>query len=125
MSAVYDRFDLPGARHVADRFHWSDLARDVDLMRHQDQFGATGDPSFKCGCDLVEIPWWNWNLHQLYHQPFALFTLTQRCQHSRIILSGGEYLVSGFEIHSHQENLERFGSVARNRDLFAIATKHL
>ena len=64
-------------------------------------------------------------LTSLQHQTFAMFTLTQCCQHARIILRRRENLIARFEIHAHQKNFERFGCVSRDRDLFAIAAKHL
>ena len=92
-------------------------------MRHQNQAGAIGDSFFKGGGDLVEVLRRNRNLNQLELQAFAFLALAQRGQHARIILGGGENFVAGFEVHAHQQNLERLGSVARDRDLFAIAAE--
>ena len=108
---------------VADRFHRRDLAGDVDLVRDQDEAGAIGDSFFKCGGDLVEVLRRNRNLNKLQFEVFAFFALTQRGEHARVILSGGENFVAGFEVHPIEKNLERLGSVAGDRDFFAIAAE--
>src|SRR5829696_5502274 len=102
MRAIDDRLDPPCTRQLADRFHRRDLARDVHLVRNEDQLCSTRDPFFK-GCrNLAEILWRDWDLHELEHETFATFTLSQRGQHARVVLRRGEYLVARFEIHSHQ-----------------------
>ena len=102
MSAVDDRLDPFRARHFADGFHRRDLAGNVDLMRHQDQPGAIRDSFRERGCDLVEVLRRDGNLDQLQLQVLAFFALAQSGEHARVILSGGEDFVAGFEIHSHQ-----------------------
>src|SRR5687767_10867106 len=37
MSTVNDSLDSLCARHIANRFHWRDLAGDVHLMRNEDE----------------------------------------------------------------------------------------
>src|ERR1041385_3859269 len=93
-------------------------------MRDQDQPGAVVDSLFKCYRDLVELLRRNWNLDQLQLEAFPLLALTQRGQHAWIILRSSENFVAGLEVHAIQENLERLGSIARDRDLFAVAAEH-
>ncbi len=81
-------------------------------------------PLFKSCGDLAQVLWRNWNFDQLQHQAFALFALAESRQHARVVLSSSENFVTGFEIHAHQQNLERLRRVARDRNLFAVATKH-
>src|SRR6185503_8569782 len=100
-------------------------ARDVHLMRNENEFRSTGDSFFESRGDLVQILRWDRNLHHLQHETFAPLALSQGGQHARVILRRREYLVARFEVHSHQDDLERLGCVARNRDLFAVAIKHL
>ena len=67
----------------------------------------------------------NRNLNELELEVFPLLTLTQRGEHARVILSGGENFVAGFEVHAHEQSLERFRSVARDRDFFTVAAEQL
>src|SRR5437763_1832550 len=76
MGAVHDRLDAFGASHLADRLHRSDLTRDVDLMRHQNQTRAVGYSFGKGGGNLIEVLRWNRNLNELKLQAFSLLTLT-------------------------------------------------
>ena len=121
MGAVDDGLDAAGASEVADRFHRRDLAGDVDHVRDEDQFRAVGDSFFKRGGDLVEVLGRDRDLNQLQFEVFAFLALPQGGEHARVILSGGENFVAGFEIHPVEQNLERFGRVASDRDLFAVA----
>jgi hypothetical protein len=123
MGAVDDGLDAAGAREVADCLHRRDLASDVDLVRDEDQAGAIGDAFFKRGSDLVEVLRWNRDLNQLQLEVFAFLSLPQGGEHARVILRGGEDFVAGFEVHTHEQNLERLGGVAGDRDLFAIAAE--
>src|SRR5664279_5254456 len=82
MRAVHDRFYSFGTRHLADRFHRSDLAGDIDLMRDQDKAGAIGHAFFKRSGDLVEVLRRNGNLNELELKIFTLLPLTQRGQHA-------------------------------------------
>ena len=122
---INDRLDSLCTRDLADRFHGSDLARDVHLMRNENEFCSTRDSIFKCCCDLVEILWRDRDLYELEYETLATFTLSQRGQHARVVLRRGEYLVARFEIHSHEQDLKRLRSITRDRDLFAIAAEHL
>src|SRR6185369_17702548 len=70
MCAVNNRLDSLCARHFADRFHRRDLTRDVYLMRNENKFRSTRDSFFESRRDLVQVLWWNWNLHQLQHETF-------------------------------------------------------
>ncbi len=125
MRAVDDRLDSFGARHFADLLHGRDLTSDIHLMRHENQLRSARDSAFECISDLAQVLWRNRNLHHLQHKTFTTFTLTQRGQHSRIVLRRRENFIAGLEIHSHQANLERLRCIARDRDLFAVATKYL
>ena len=90
-------------------------------MGDEDEFRAISDSSFKRGGDLVQILRRNRDLDELQLQIFALFALTQGREHARVILSGGENFVARFEVHAVEQNLERLGRVARDRDLFPVA----
>ncbi len=121
MGAVDDSLNTAGTRHVANCFHRSDLAGDVDLVGDQDKPSAVGDSFFKCRGDLVEVLRRNRNLDELKFEAFSFSPLTQGGEHARVILGSGENFVVRLEVHAHEQNLERLGSVARNRDLFAVA----
>ena len=125
MRAVHDCFNAFCTGYFANSFHRCDLASDVDLMRDQDKPGALRDSFFKCSGDLLELFRRNGNLDQLQFKAFSLLTLPQRGQHARIILGGGENFVAGLEVHASQQDLERLRSVARDRDLFAVAAEEL
>src|SRR5688572_11087991 len=125
MGAIDDGFDSFRARHFADSFHGRDLARDVYLVRHQDQFRSVCDSTLEGSRDLVEVLWWDRNLHHLQDQSLAAFALAQRGQHARVVLSGAEDFIARFEIHAHEQDLERLRSVASDGDLFAVAAKDL
>ena len=125
MRAVDDGLNAVRARHVADCFHRSDLAGDVDHVRDENESGAVGDSFFKRGGDLAEILWRNRNLNELELEIFPFFPLTQCGEHPRVVLGRGENFVAGFEVHAHQQNLKRLRRVARDRDLFAIAAEQL
>src|SRR5689334_5049227 len=124
MRSVDDRLDALRAGQVADLFHGCNLAGDVHLVRNEDQFRSTRDSFLERRGDLAEVLGRNRDLHHLQDEAFATFTLVQGRQHARIILRGREYLVARFEIHSHQQDLERLGRVARYGDLFEITVKH-
>src|SRR5207248_2866780 len=123
MRAVHNRLDSFGASHLADSLHGSDLSRDVDLVRDENQAGAAGNSFFKRCADLIEVLWRNGNLNQLKLEAFSPLTLTKRTKHARIILGGGENFITRLEVHAHQKNLERLGSIARDRNLFSIAAE--
>ncbi len=123
MGAVDDGPDAADARDVADSFHRRDLAGDVDLVRDEDEASAIGDSFFKRGGDLVEVFRRNRNLNELQFEPFSFLALTQRSEHARVILGGGEDFVAGLEVHAHEQNLERLGRVTRDRDFFAVAAE--
>src|SRR6266404_5833143 len=103
MRAVHNGLDSFGASHVADSFHGSDLSRDVDLMRDQNQARATGNSFFKGGGDLIEVLGRNGNLNQLKLQALSLLALTEGGKHARIVLGGGENFVTRLEVHAHQK----------------------
>src|ERR1700730_11052696 len=103
MCAIHDRLNSFSASHVADSLHGSDLSRDVDLMRDQNQARSTGNSFFKGRGDLIEVLWRNGNLNQLKLQAFPLLPLTERGKHARIILGGGENFITRLKIHAHQE----------------------
>src|SRR5919197_2341928 len=121
MRAVDDGLNAAGTRKIADCFHRSDLAGDIDYVRDEDEASAAGDSFFERSDDLVEVLRRNRNLNELELEVFAFFPLTQRGEHARIILSRGENFVARFEIHAHEQGLERLRSVAGDRNLFAIA----
>src|SRR5438874_1497852 len=123
MRAVHDGLNAFGAGQVADSLHRSDLSGDVDLMCHQNQTRAVGYSFGKGGGNLIEVLRWNRNLNELKLQAFSLLTLTQRGKHARIILGSGENFIAGLKVHAHQKNLEGLGSIARDRNLFAIAAE--
>ena len=123
MGAVDDGFNAAGAGQIADCFHRCDLAGDVDLVRDEDQFCAIGNSFFKRGRDLVQIFRRDRDLNQLELEVFAFLALPQGGEHARVILRGGENFVARFEVHAHEQILERLRRVARDRDLFAIATE--
>ena len=125
MRAIDDGLNTACPRHVAHCFHRGDLAGDVDHVGDEDEPGAVGDSFFKRGGDLVEVLRRNRNLNELKLEVFPFLTLTQRGEHARVILSGGKNFVAGFEVHAHEQSLERFRSVARDRDFFAIAAEQL
>src|SRR5207253_10014094 len=103
-----DHFGLNsfGASHGADSLHRSDLSRNVDLMRNQNQARSTCDSFFKCRGDLVEVLGWNRDLDQLKLQAFSLLSLTERGKHARVMLGRGENFIARLEVHAHQKNLE-------------------
>ena len=105
MGAVDDRLDAAPARQVADRFHRSDLAGDIDHVRDQDEAGALCDSFFKRGGDLIKVLCRNRNLNQFELEVFALFPLTQCSEHARVILGRGKNFIAGFEIHAHEQSL--------------------
>ncbi len=74
--AVDDRFDSHCARHFANGFHGRDLARDVYLVRHENQLGSARDAFLERRRDLVEIFRWDRDLHHLEHETFAAFALS-------------------------------------------------
>src|SRR5205823_8625812 len=78
---------------------------------------------FKRGGDLVQVPGRNRNLNELELEVSPFFPLTQGSEHARVVLGGGENFVTWFEVHAHEQNLERLRSVARDRDFFAIAAE--
>src|SRR4030095_372977 len=75
MRAVNDSFDTSRTRHFANRFHRSDLASDVDLMRHQNKSCAVGYSLLKRRQNLVQVLWRNRNFYQLKHEALALLAL--------------------------------------------------
>src|SRR5258708_9608195 len=123
MRAVDNRLDATRARHLADSFHGRDLARDVYLMRDLNQTRARGDGVFERGGALVDDLWRNRNLDQVQLDACALLALSNRRQHTAIVLSGGENLVAGFQVHSEEQSFQRLGSVARDGNLFAITAE--
>src|SRR5690348_2774846 len=106
MRAINNCFNSPCSRHVTHSFNWRYLASNIDLMSDQYDSSAVGDSAFKCGGDLIQVLWRDGNLNQLKDDPFTSFTLSERRQHPRVILCCSQYFVTGFEIHSHQQNLE-------------------
>src|SRR6266498_1385282 len=124
MSAVDNRFDAFCARHFADRLDRSDLASDVDLVGHQNQTSARRYAAFESRGNLIEVFRWNGYFYQLQDQTLASLALPQSCQHASIILGGSKNLVTRLEIHSHQQNLERFRCIAGDGNLFTIAPKY-
>ena len=125
MRSIDNGLNTACPRHVAHCFHRSNLAGDVDHVGDEDKPGAVADFFFKRGADLIEVLRRNGNLNELKLEVFPLLTLTQRGEHARVILSGGENFVAGFEIHAHEQSLERFRSVACDRDFFAVAAEQL
>src|SRR5215207_703085 len=107
MSAINDRLDPFCTRHLANLFDGRDLTGDVYLMRNEDELRSIRDSSFECCCDLVQVLGWNRDLHQLEQEAFTTLALAQRGQHARVVLRRGKDFIAGFEIHSHQKNLER------------------
>src|SRR5215213_5142130 len=107
MSTINDSLDSFCTRHLANLFDGRDLAGDVYLMRNENQLRSIRDPSLECRCDLVQILGWKRDLHQLEQEAFTTLALAQRGQHARVVLRGGKDFIAGFEIHSHQKNLER------------------
>ena len=101
MGAVHDRLDPFRARHFADRFHGCDLARDVNLVRDQNQPRPVGDSFLKSRRELVEVLRRDRDLDQLELQVFALLPLPERRQHPRVILGRGQDFVTGLEVHPH------------------------
>src|SRR5262249_42086832 len=101
----------------------SDLAGNVDHMRDEDEASAVSDSFFKRGGDLVEVLRWDRNLNEFKLEVFSFLALTQRREHARVILRGRENFIAGFEIHAHEQNLERLRSVASDRDFFAVAAE--
>src|SRR5215469_1800661 len=123
MRAIDDGFNVTATRKVAHCFHRCDLTGDVDHVRNENQASAISNSFFeRCG-DLAEAFRRNWNLNELEFKAFPFFPLTQRCKHPRIILGGGENFVAGFEVHAHQQSLERLRSIACNCNLFPIAAE--
>ena len=106
MLAIYYCLDPSCLCHFTYCFHRRDLACDVDLMRNENQAGATSDSFFKCGCNLIQILRRDGNLDQLEYEAFTLFALAQSCQHARVVLSGSKNLVAGFEVYAHEQNFE-------------------
>src|SRR5207253_11456348 len=95
-----------GKSHVADRLHRSDLSGHVDLMPTQNQAGAICNSFFNSRGNFIEVLRRNGSLNQLELEAFSLLPLTERGQHARIILGGGENFVTRLEVHPHQKNLE-------------------
>src|SRR5215831_19614082 len=104
MGAVDNGLNTAGARHVADCFHRSDLAGNVDHMRDEDEASTVSDSFFKRGGDLVEVLRWDRNLNEFKLEVFSFLALTQRREHARVILRGRENFIAGFEIHAHEQN---------------------
>src|SRR5712691_7962358 len=75
MRAVNNRFDSFSAGHLTNGFDGSDLTRDVDLMRNQNQARAIGYSFFKCRGNFIKVLRRNRNLNQLEFQTFASFAL--------------------------------------------------
>ena len=109
MGAVDHRLNAAGARDVADCFNGSD----VDLVGDEDDASTVGDSFFKRGGDLVEVLRRNRNLNELELEIFPFFPLTQCGEHARVVLGGGENFVARFEVHAHEQNLERLRRIAQ------------
>ena len=62
-------------------------------------------------------------LNEFQFKVFAFLALPQSGEHARVILRGRENFIAGFEIHAHEQNLERLRSVASDRDFFAVAAE--
>src|SRR5437868_15164438 len=77
MSAVDDGFNAMLARQVADCFHRSDLAGDVDHVRDENEPSSVSHSFFKGGGDLIEVLRRNRNLNELQREAFSFFPLTQ------------------------------------------------
>src|SRR5260370_39778511 len=116
MRAVDNRLDATRARHLADSFHGRDLAGDVYLMRDLNQTRARRDGVFERGGDLVDVLWRNRNLDQVQLDAFALLALSNRRQHPAIVLSGGENLVAGFQVHPESLETLPLGMDFKSRD---------
>src|SRR5438552_18641749 len=83
MRAVHNRPDSFGASHLADSLHRSDLSRNVDLMRDQNEARFIGNSFFKRRGDLIKVLGRNGNLNQLKLQAFSLLPLTESGKQSR------------------------------------------
>src|SRR2546426_11447368 len=123
MRAVDNGLDAASARHLADGFHRRDLASDIDLMRDLNQSSARSNRFFEGAGYLVDVFWRDWNFDQVQLDAFALFALPHSREHASVILCGRENLVSRFQIQTEQQSLQRLGSVARDSNLFRIASK--
>src|SRR5437016_13889824 len=106
MSAVDDRFYTVPPGHLTDGFHRRDLTGDIDLMSDLNQTSAGRDCVFECRGDFLNVLWRNRNLDEVELDAFALFALTNRSQHTSIILRGGQNFIAGFQIHPEQKCLE-------------------
>src|SRR5438094_10644986 len=106
MRAVRNRLDPFGASHLADSLHGSDLSRDVDLVRDENQAGAAGNSFFKRCADLIEVLWRNGNLNQLKLEAFSPLSLTQRGKHAQIVLGGGENFINRLVVYADQNYIE-------------------
>src|SRR5213595_1644996 len=73
------------------------------IICDEDESRAVTDSLFKRGGDLVEVLRRNRNLNELELEVFAFLSLTQRAEHTRVILGGGENFITGFEIHAHKQ----------------------
>src|SRR5262245_622370 len=121
--AVDNRLDAAGSRQLADAFDRIDLPAQVGDVAEMNDAGARRDVTLEDLGDLILAGRRNRDGDFFDDDTFAPLALPPRGEHSRVILGGGQNLVTRFRDDSELAYVTSLGVVARDGDLFHVAAE--